>query len=427
MKKNGFTLMELMVYIALLGVVVLIAGQAFKDSSLFRIRSQNMLKASESLGNISSLLREDLAQMGAKAWKLPNAEEFKVDSTVFMEISGSVILDSSSYVLENNGTSLTFRRLDYLADGSANFVQEIRWWTDADKNLYRSCKTLKKLGTSDPDLTCPTEEPYSILMAKGVSVTFVPGSRISESREKVCTGDDCFISSDGTSGSEFSFAMRTDLPYFALSIINNGVSSTISGFQTNYQNEAAKYASQIFLIDGNPTNPKLARECKKFKLKRNKTYALEFKMPVENSTAQVNYMRNFRPGYDHISVGFRRVEGTNFSEVPGLKDFSVYPTFGSWQYPRYQEFTLSGDKDYDACLAFTFSLYSPDAHMGWLDISDIQLYERTSEGLDFANASPLKKNVKAFKVHLSIEEKGESGTLEMIVQTPNNGVLAAGL
>ena len=36
--KSGFTLMELMVYIGLLGLIVIIAGQAFSDSTRMRIR-----------------------------------------------------------------------------------------------------------------------------------------------------------------------------------------------------------------------------------------------------------------------------------------------------------------------------------------------------------------------------------------------------
>ena len=67
MKKSGFTLMELVVYMAMIGIVVLVAGQAFSDSTKFRVRTQNMLRASEEAENVANLFKDDVAQMGAKA------------------------------------------------------------------------------------------------------------------------------------------------------------------------------------------------------------------------------------------------------------------------------------------------------------------------------------------------------------------------
>ena len=64
--KSGFTLMELMVYIGLLGLIVIIAGQAFSDSTRMRLRSQNMLQASEVAENVATILKADVAQTGAK-------------------------------------------------------------------------------------------------------------------------------------------------------------------------------------------------------------------------------------------------------------------------------------------------------------------------------------------------------------------------
>ena len=90
--KRGFTLMELMVYIAILGIVVLIAGQAFTDSTRFRIRTQNMLKATQVAENIGTLFKSDVAQMGAKSSKerntSANTDSFYVDAIhdVFIEI-----------------------------------------------------------------------------------------------------------------------------------------------------------------------------------------------------------------------------------------------------------------------------------------------------------------------------------------------------
>ena len=60
--------MELLVYMAILGVVVLVAGQALTDSTRVRVRTQNMLASSQNAENAASLLKEDIAQMGAKEY-----------------------------------------------------------------------------------------------------------------------------------------------------------------------------------------------------------------------------------------------------------------------------------------------------------------------------------------------------------------------
>ena len=66
-RKSGFTLMELLVYIAIVGIVVIVAGQAFSNSTKMRVRTQSMLKASEVAENVATLFRADVAQTGAKS------------------------------------------------------------------------------------------------------------------------------------------------------------------------------------------------------------------------------------------------------------------------------------------------------------------------------------------------------------------------
>ena len=52
--KAGFTLVELLVYIAIVGIVVIVAGQAFSNSTKMRVRTQSMLKASEVAENVAT-------------------------------------------------------------------------------------------------------------------------------------------------------------------------------------------------------------------------------------------------------------------------------------------------------------------------------------------------------------------------------------
>ena len=67
--KSGFTLMELIVYMGIVGIVVVIAGQAFSNSTKFRIRTDNMIKASQEAENVATIFKEDVSQMGAKSSK----------------------------------------------------------------------------------------------------------------------------------------------------------------------------------------------------------------------------------------------------------------------------------------------------------------------------------------------------------------------
>ena len=48
-RKSGFTLMELLVYIAIVGIVVIVAGQAFSNSTKMRVRTQSMHNGRKSL------------------------------------------------------------------------------------------------------------------------------------------------------------------------------------------------------------------------------------------------------------------------------------------------------------------------------------------------------------------------------------------
>lgn len=61
MNKRGFTLMELLVYMAIVGIVVVIAGQVYSDSTKMRIRTQGMITANEIAENAGVLIRDDVS------------------------------------------------------------------------------------------------------------------------------------------------------------------------------------------------------------------------------------------------------------------------------------------------------------------------------------------------------------------------------
>ena len=91
MKKSGFTLVELMVYIGIVGVVVIVAGQAFSNSTKMRVRTESMIKANATVEEAGMLMQEDVAQMGAKSALVTNnydrSDETFESSIVYMDAS----------------------------------------------------------------------------------------------------------------------------------------------------------------------------------------------------------------------------------------------------------------------------------------------------------------------------------------------------
>ena len=67
--KSGFTLMELLVYMAIVGIIVVIAGEAFSNSTKFRVRTDNMIKSTQEAENVGMLFKADVEQMGTKSSK----------------------------------------------------------------------------------------------------------------------------------------------------------------------------------------------------------------------------------------------------------------------------------------------------------------------------------------------------------------------
>ena len=88
---RGFTLMELMVYIAIVGIVVIVAGQAFSNSTKMRVRTQSMLKASEVAENVAALFKQDVAQTGAKSSMEAHATDGSNDT--FSAVNDTVYID----------------------------------------------------------------------------------------------------------------------------------------------------------------------------------------------------------------------------------------------------------------------------------------------------------------------------------------------
>lgn len=438
--------MELVVYIAIMGIVVIVAGQAFSNSTKFRVRNQSMIEANEVAGNISAIIRDDVAQMGAKSSKETQgaaaSDEFSsVYSDVYMNPATDE--DSSSFKLDtlNGQSDLTLRRVRYDSDGKYVSVEEVRWFVENDE-LKRSCWTVAKksgvaLAADDPCAKTAKNDAISVVIADGVK-----SFKIEAGKPKIKEDS---LQMFPPSGDMFMLVQRYgENHYNLMSVENSGTSSRLSGFALNYDKfnnklmDAASdpetveknqlYAAEFETIaeaeaSGSIWKTKCSADKNHFTFDSLVVYEISFKMPPPPIR---NAMEMFTPGRDFLAVGFRDNEG---NKSPYLKDFLFYPPTTQEALGRERKMRFSVPQKVEGqCLTFTFVSYSPVTSEGTLFIDDLKLKKvatanYTFDDWDTEDPSNIvqKKNVKAFKITLTVQRNGEGGVVETVIPTPSNG------
>lgn len=419
--KRGFTLMELMVYCGLIGIIVMVAGQAYSDSVKFRVRSEAMVKSSSEANAAATLLQEDLSQMGAKA-SFEDGNAYKYNDAALNDATpgadGSAS-DRASYTLTKNygGSamdSISFKRVVYDDEGKADFVQRIAW-VAKDKKLYRECETVEIISDKAAPADCKDEEnPEQVLIASNVTAFALrPGKRLQDGASCSATNENkgCF-----KSGATFTLASIDKYGTTRLSVKDD---NTISGFYNNYGTPTQIY-SQLYFLKNTVTNP-VWSECTVFTFEPQITYAVSFNMYAPSDVGSVNYMRNFQAEQDHIGVGFRGADGKTIEGVGD--DFLVYPSQQDETDDGYRYFEFSFKNEVKACLTFTFAFYSLHAAEGYLTLSNIGIFPRDEASYNFTDPGTDKDQHKAFKLDsLKIDYRGEVTKIERLIPTPNNGI-----
>jgi len=437
-RRGGFTLMELMVYIAILGIVVIVAGQAFSNSAKSRVRTQSMLKASEVAENVATLFKQDVAQTGAKssveAGSADGGDNFSVvNENVYMDPENDD-LSSFDITQDEDNSNLKVRRIHYDEQGHFVAVEEVNWFVE-DGILKRSCLVLD--GAESPD-ECGTTA-VTVDIASNVSQFNVTAASpgVSAGSEQVfppCSGGSC--------SDEFRLVPRSgEEGYVNLKVSNAGVENQggtvvdVSNFYSNYDisKNGGQIASktdwkvnQVFAIKNETGNAAWKTQCTsygKIPLEKDQEYELSFEVPYNSDP--INY---FVPGQDHMSVGFRDIDTGDKPLDQGKKqilvdDFLFFPpvsaTGGG---KRSMRFSVKEPKD-NVCIAFTFACFSPLVSQGSVSISNLKLTKIASSNYKFLGEVPLadRRNVKALKLDLKVLRNGESGTVSLIVPIPSNG------
>lgn len=431
--KAGFTLMELLVYIAIVGIVVIVAGQAFSNSTKMRVRTQSMLKASEVAENVASLFKADIAQTGAKSSMesggATGGDNFSdVNENVYMDADGG---DSSSFdIAEVSGFSdLKVRRIRYDENGYYVAVEEVNWFVENGK-LQRSCRTV--VGTEDTENckqgTSAQARARAVEIATGVTkfkvTPALPGVGATAEAQVFppCAGGSC--------AEDFRLMPRTGEEDFLgvnITYSTDYKAATLSGFATNYDknansvNASGKIVNQVFVTENAVHAGSWKNACYKFTLDKQTEYEISFTL-TDAGTAELSRM--FVPGRDHMAVGFRSSkDGVRPAEI---QDFLFFPPADeNASGKRTMRFNVSQDIK-NVCLAFTFASYSPIAADGNVTISEVTLKKVESANYKFdypvSSFNTMdRKNVKAVRLVFSVAKNGEEGIDSLVVPIPSNG------
>lgn len=425
MNKRGFTLMELLVYMAIVGIIVLVAGRAYSDSTKMRIRTQSMIQANQVAENVGALLKGDISQMGAKSaydstHSSSTRDVFAFSDSVFMAVDGTNP-DSSSFSLtrQSSGDRLTFRKLNYSETGASVRVEEISWYV-TNGTLFRSCKTLS--GEED-NVACPSSNANVVEVATGVE-----NFELLPAKPSVLGGDGLIfpVYASDLNNKNFRLISRFGSDNFVRIVPTPGAGSSsiaLSGFLSNYREDGAEVSDpvghQVFVAETGTTGNSW-ENCKHITFKKDSTYEISFDMSNGGDES-----RMFQPEKDLFSLGLRITDSGSPVAVADVPDFHFYPPENDdGAVKRAMRFSVHS-ANVSACMAFSFSFFSPTASMGQITIANLRVYQVGEANYKFEEgylpAVADKKNVRAFKARLTVKTNGEAGNAELVIPVPSNG------
>jgi len=484
--KRAFTLIELLVYMAIMSFIIIVAGRVFSDSTSMRVRTQNMVKATEELNKVVAIIKEDMSQMGAKTYRVSQttatterkdtikgihvgysgANELLLNEDVYIK-KDEPSKDISSfnlkhrYELANGNDSIAFKKIILNADGKNMGVRLISWALRADSTLYRRCATINEtnyVAADDDEASICKEDD----LAKAEAVAIANNVRTFRLLPSRPGNPDVtgwrFPASSSPDNLAFKLINKgmgeANVPSCAVdSITYKGVNMvTLRNFARNDETGNGTKHNELYVAEPNASGDDY-QACRQFTFKVGETYSVKFKTPpIDNKIDTL--MTLFQPDKDHISIGFRKANTQRYTDVDGLKtDFMFYvpqtKDYDVNSINHYFEFSVQTEVN-DACAVFTFAFYGPKANMGKLAIQDFEIWQKpkayhfkhkddpgydptadkdyaTEDDPNTTRKLKDKKSVKAFELELEIKKGGktsESITTLSTISTPNNGIEA---
>lgn len=374
--RAGFTLVELLVYIGLVALVALLAGNVLVDTIRMKQTTENKMTAFANANEAIGYLEADLMRLGAKSWMV-NSNMSQTNTDVYWDSPAG---DFSSFGITDNALPgldrLTFRAGFY--DPTVDTVQNTRivsWWVDADSNLWRQEQVLGLAASP------------AVLMISGVTGFNVePGVLLEDS---------------ATSGSKMQFTIADSLQMAANGVIQ--LTSTVNGLQlTNF-----------------PTNvsDSIRFTKRNFTFEPGVTYGVRIKMNPNTGLST-----DFNMQTDTIKVGFRSISGT--AKIPGVNDYMMFPGQITGSRERVFRFTQGASTPVAAMLVMNFH-FGPLISNDTLTIDSIKIWrDRLAQYQWLTPALTInqKNRTKGLRIDLRVVRRGEESHMRRIISTPNNGV-----
>lgn len=435
MNKRGMTLMELLVYMAIVGIVVVVAGTAFTNSTKMRIRTEGKLSASQLAEDVGTLIKDDVGQMGAKGAKYSKdvgSDSFYVENRVLIDPANN---DLSSFVYQkgadvsvemggvntaHRNDSLFMKRIRYSESGQYEAVEEVSWFVE-NGQLIRTCESVDAV---TEQASCPSEEASRVTIAENVKFF-----ELTPATPGILSSDvDVVLYPSGGNKNLFRLISRYDgTKYFRLNLTppEGGNNILLNGFVSNFDTENEEYTSEkkvneVYAAEQGGDEGTWSDLCTHVTLEKDVAYRLSFMI---SRSSEKDKSQMFVPGKDHMSVGFRTADG----EKTSVRDFSFYPPMASeaGTVERVMQFSPS-EKLSNVCIAFDFAAYSPLLATGSMNMSGLKLQKDPEASYTFVSGyNPLtgdKSRVRAFQVSLAVEKNKEIGRVKLVVPVPSNGI-----
>lgn len=384
--RRGFTLVELLVYIVLAAVVVLIAGRIYVDSVGFRIATLDKLKSFSGVNEMSMVLQEDLFRIGLKGYMQSNSVALS-DANIQWN-SAEKDFSSFHHIAGGAFDELQFKTAVYSATGAITDSLLVRYWVN-NKTLWRT-ETSRQTGATPGVAQAMLTDVDSFKVELGEYLADSTNASTSFAYENANL---TLVQVDGASN---------------VAITNNVVSRTLTGF-------VAKQISELTIGSGFVMEPGVPYS---FQMR------IGFNEPV---------FLNFNPSKEYMAFTLREL-ATPTAAVTGIADVPFYPGGDAVMRERQGEFILPGTANKTMVPVLRLlcdgscSQSNAEVTVGRVRIWKHSLNEYvwwptlSSDAVADPADISIKNRVKAVRVTLAVNKRGEITKIRKVIPTPNNGV-----
>jgi len=420
MRKQGFTLVELLVYIVIAALVVGVAGRAFLDATRQRVRTTQLLESTMGSGDVITYMEEDMRRVGAKAYMTPFSSTTSTSSSsvallqtvpgVYMNVA-STPLDSSSFIAGNGTTgvsdSIEFRSAVYNSVGVATGSEQIRWYVTPSKNLVRVVRARYNMTGA---ATSSSSTSDSVIMARNVQ-SFQVRYGLEREDSLVYTG---LLQACPASAST--------PPSDTLALVSGFSSASVSLQTDGWQmGKLPKGTRAEFKVIGCASGA-----VQTFPVYGGRTYRVEFGLGSNPVAAS-----NFRADLDYVAAAVRIASVT--TALAGTSEFQFYSGLDNTIQGRSFEFTPSTPTTTttQATIVFVTQMRGTGTLMdsAAFRVNYLRVKEIGRGGYDWRDVFPsdsiaTKKYVKALEITLSAQTGTAVSNVRKLIAVPNNGAVA---